>query len=289
MKPIITYPVTPVAHPCSITIIGHQGRMGSTFMHIWQQAGFTVTGVDRPDPSVNTNASCTAPQSDTHTIPTSACFNNEELARAVANADIVVLCVPVLVLESVVAEVAKHLTGKQLLIDVTSVKILPMQYMKKAYKGPIIGTHPLFGPMANLTDLHVAITPANTATALHYQQVESLFTCFGCHCFATTPEEHDTEIAYAQALNFVSNAAYFATVAQRPKIAEYVTPSLKRRIDAGKKQMTVDGNMFLGFTAANPMLGSAIQNMRKVLDLIEQGQLPQVVKQAQWWYRQDIE
>ena len=117
--------------------------------------------------------------------------------------------------------------------------------------------------------------------------VEGLYTAFGCRVFRTTAKEHDRGAAFVQGLNFISSAAYLASLAQREDVLPFLTPSFRRRLEGARKLLTEDGDMFQGFTTANPMTGDAIHTFRLFLDLVEGGGLPDVLRRARWWYEAD--
>jgi prephenate dehydrogenase len=274
--------VTPAAQPLNIAVIGHQGRMGAMLCDYWAQAGHTVRGADRGDASPSAHDLFTE-------LPAGSLANAipaEAMREAVQGADAVALCVPAQAMPAVLSELAPFMTPAQLLFDITSVKVRPMLLMERYFAGPVVGTHPLFGPVHLPEDLHVALTPGRQATEAHLSLVRSLFECFGCSSFITSPEEHDRSVAFVQGLNFVSSAAYFASLAHREELLPFLTPSFRRRLDGARKLLTEDAGMFQGFTSANPMTRDAIHTFRLFLDLVERGGLADVARQARWWYQQ---
>ncbi len=262
------------AAPKTIAIIGHKGRMGGMFWHLWKKAGHKLQGADL----------ATGTAKDPHTNVNKAELERKDLQKAILGAKIVVVCVPALALESVLKSLSPLLSPEQILVDITSVKTTPLQQMCALFSGSVVGTHPLFGPVAEKEDLVVAITPSPTCPEADITLVEDLFTVFACKCFRTTPKAHDLGVAFAQALNFATNAMYFATVAGKPEILPFITPSFRRRLGAGEKQLTDDANMFLGFIAANPEMPTALAHFKETLAEMEQGQLAEIVRKAQSWY-----
>ena len=117
--------------------------------------------------------------------------------------------------------------------------------------------------------------------------VEGLYTAFGCRVFRTTPQEHDRGAAFVQGLNFISSAAYLASLAERDDLLPFLTPSFRRRLEGARKLLIEDGDMFQGFTSANPMTKDAVHTFRLFLDLAEGGGLPDVLRRARWWYETD--
>ena len=291
--------------PLSIAVIGHQGRMGAMLAAHWQTAGHTVRGADREAAAPSAHdlppqgKAPRAPQSvkaARHTAPAHSplmektvpsAISVTAMQAAVEGAAVVVLCVPVQALQAVLENLAPLLLPTQILCDVTSVKVLPMQMMERAFAGPVVGTHPLFGPVHTPEDLHLAVTPGTHATGAHTRLVRSLFEGFGCHTFITTPEEHDRSVAFVQGLNFISSAAYFASLAHREELLPFLTPSFRRRLEGARKLLTEDAGMFQGFTTANPMTQDAIHTFRLFLDLVERGGLADVAREARWWYEEE--
>ena len=162
--------------------------------------------------------------------------------------------------------------------------MLPMEQMEAAHRGPVVGTHPLFGPEPAPDDLAVAVTPGHKADEEHIRLVEGLYAAFGCRVFRTTAGEHDRGAAFVQGLNFISSAAYLASLAERDDLLPFLTPSFRRRLEGARKLLIDDGDMFQGFTSANPMTNDAVHTFRLFLDLAEGGGLPDVLRRARWWY-----
>jgi prephenate dehydrogenase len=266
-----------------IAVIGNRGRMGTMLSRLWAEAGHTLRGADReenvclrqePENSL-LQAERASPHAPNAIAPVS-------LRAASDGADVVALCIPTPSIPAVLEHLCLH--PAQILMDITSVKALPMRWMEQRHEGPVIGTHPLFGPGAGQEDLTVALTPGAHAEPAHIELVSSLFTCFGCRVFQTTPEAHDRGAAFVQGLNFISSAAYFASLAHREDVLPFLTPSFRRRLESSRKLLTDDAGMFEGFTLANPMTKDAMHTFRLFLDLVESGGLHDVVCRAKYWF-----
>lgn len=250
----------------TVCVIGSQGRMGHSLGTRWRDAGYTVHGVDRvPEPE-------------------GPVLRQGDVANAVALADIVVLCVPVTALREVLALVVPTMRPEQLLMDVTSVKVRPVRWMEEAFAGPVIGTHPLFGPNPAPEALRTALVRGHGSTEAHAAWVEEMFHCFGCRTFWATAEEHDRGVALAQSLNFTVSAAFFATLAENEHVRDFLTPSFTRHLEAARKHLTQDTAMFCEFTGENPMFPEMVRQYREVLDRVAAGELADVAKEAAIWY-----
>jgi prephenate dehydrogenase len=124
-----------------------------------------------------------------------------------ARQEVVVLAVPVQVLEEVLCEVASSLRPGALVFDVASVKRVPVELMQRYVpKGcEIMATHPLFGPQSGaqgIGGLTVVTWPVRVAEERYGQMVRFLTQNLGLRVAKVSPEEHDREMAYVQALTF---------------------------------------------------------------------------------------
>jgi prephenate dehydrogenase len=121
---------------------------------------------------------------------------------AVAAREIVIFAVPVVAMEAVFRAAAPHLTPGALVIDVGSVKMLPARWMTEILPGHVdlVATHPLFGPQSartGLDGLRLVVCPIRGERS---EKVVAFGRALGLTVTVTTPEEHDREMAYVQAL-----------------------------------------------------------------------------------------
>ncbi len=123
-----------------------------------------------------------------------------------AKADIIILSVPFASLEKVVVEISPLLGPDTLVIDVTSVKVRPVEIMLKhlPQHASILATHPLFGPESAKNGLRghqIVIHPArikdeDLAEVLEFLEQVDL------EVVHMSPEFHDKEMAWVHALTF---------------------------------------------------------------------------------------
>ena len=119
-----------------------------------------------------------------------------------ASRDIVVVAVPVVAMRGVFAALAPDLAPGTLVIDVGSVKMLPVEWMTQVLPAhvDIVATHPLFGPQSardSLAGLRFVVCPVRGD---RHDAVAAYGRSLGLTVTVTTPEEHDREMAYVQAL-----------------------------------------------------------------------------------------
>ncbi len=123
-------------------------------------------------------------------------------AEEAAARQIVIVAVPVRAMRAMFAKIAPRLVPGALVIDVGSVKMLPSQWMAEILPSfvDIVATHPLFGPQsakAGLAGLRLVVCPIRGERG---EAVAQFGRELGLTVTVTTPEAHDREMAYVQAL-----------------------------------------------------------------------------------------
>lgn len=261
MNPLFS--IDPSSEPLRIALIGHTGRMGRMLMETWTAAGCEVTGLDcRPG----------------RAIP----------SGTIARSRIVMLAIPVGALCDVMNRIAPALCDDQLLMDITSVKSLPMLIMQEFHTGPVVGAHPLFGPEPATEDLHTVLVAGRHAEAKHRAIAERLFRLLGSSVAWATSREHDRGVAFAQSLNFAMSASFFSTIARHRECLPFLTPSFKRHMESARKHLTLDRDMFCEFTARNPCFEEAVEDYRSVLKEALDG-LERISAEAAAWFDGNLE
>lgn len=244
-----------------VAIVGASGRMGKMLLEQAWAKGIDATALDRP-------------------------YADENLAKACAEARLVILCVPAASLEEVILRLEPHLGKSAILADITSVKEAPMRQMEKHWAGPVVGTHPLFGPTAEpASDRPVAITPGAKAAPEDVAQVEQFFQAIGCRVFRTDAASHDKAMARIQNMNFITNLAYFAALADQEDLLPFLTPSFERRKQAAAKMLGEDAAMFAGLFEANSHSHEAVRQFRRILNLAASGEIDLLCQRARWWWQ----
>ncbi len=249
----------------NILILGHLGRMGAFLMRKFKAQGHIVHGLDMP-------------------------IQEAKLKHTCSNVQLVLLCVPVAAMQEVLIKLCVHLPKQCILADITSVKVVALEKMQKYWAGPIVGTHPLFGPKPPKgSDLAVAIvTPtrkAEVTTEEHIILVQDLFEAFGCRTFRCTAKKHDMAMAAIQNLNFITSLAYFATLAHDEDLLPFLTPSFRRRQDAAQKMLTEDAKLFEGLFNANPHSHEYVRKYRAFLNIAAGGDIDLLNERAAWWWK----
>lgn len=131
--------------------------------------------------------------------------------ESVASAAVVALAVPISALQGVLERVVPHLTPGSLLLDVCSVKELPLRWMLRAVPDSVelVGTHPMFGPDSAADSLQgrkIVLCPVRIAPE-RLARVRDFLVSKGLQVIETTAEDHDRQIAVSLALTHVIGRA----------------------------------------------------------------------------------
>jgi len=249
-----------------IAIVGARGQMGALFARAFHKAGYAVSTLDRP-------------------------YADDAIRAALAGSDLVLLSVPVTAMRAVSEQLSPHMKPGAILTDVCSVKVRPMAAMLAAYAGPVVGTHPLFGPVIpEGFEPRVAIAPgrgaAGTDGATEAQAVAEVFARSGFVPFNSTAEEHDRAMATVQGLNFITTVAYLAAARQTPGIEKFRTPSFERRLEAARKMLTKDRELFQLISEDNPFMQETVRQFASFVDIAAGGDLDLLSARASWWWRE---
>jgi len=213
---------------------------------------------------------------DTHLpekIIESTHFQNVTLDE-VLDIDLLILCVPVQFLEKTLIDIKDKLKKGTLVIDVSSVKMKPIELMKKhlPQNVDILGTHPLFGPQSGangIKGLNMVLCPVRLSEAKSRCIYQFLEDELELNLLDRTPEVHDKQMAYVQALtHFIGRAINEMDI---PDI-EQKTPAYQFLLDI-KKNLGKDSlDLFLTIERENPysddVLGEFMEELNRLKTLI---------------------
>jgi prephenate dehydrogenase len=113
--------------------------------------------------------------------------------EAVKNADAVLIAVSIDSFEEVIKQIYPYIRPKQVLVDITSIKVFPVEIMHKYLKsGIVLGMHPVFGPGArSMANHNVVLTPTNEGESTLAQKIKRYLEARGARITLMTPQEHD--------------------------------------------------------------------------------------------------
>ena len=172
-----------------IAIIGGAGQMGEWFSRFFIAQGHTVVISGRNKKRLHASARRTGAKIARDNI------------SAVSGADLVILSVLVGGMEKVLKETAPHLTAKQRIIDITSVKELPVKLMHRHMANRMtLGTHPMFGPSAQAKGQNFILTPTNRKEREVARWFTKVLGGSGFNIIVMSPKKHDEMIGFILSL-----------------------------------------------------------------------------------------
>ncbi len=167
-----------------VAIVGGSGKMGRWFARHLLDEGHEVVISGRTESKV---------QDAKKELGVEAVSNVE----AAKDAEIVLLSVPIDTFEDIVVELAPHILSEQVVVDVTSIKSMPVAVMHRHLKTKkILGTHPLFGPGAiGISGQNFVLAPTGSEERALAEKVRNYLETRGASVSLMTPEEHDDKMA----------------------------------------------------------------------------------------------
>jgi prephenate dehydrogenase len=249
----------------TIAFLGY-GRFGAALAGLFQEAGDRIRAFD-PDADVPAEVRAGS------------------LAELCHEADFVVIAVPVPVIGAAAAALLPHLSPRQIVFDVGSVKVAPTA-MLAATLGraiPWVGTHPLFGPVSLLRGerpLRAVVCP-NAAHPEAVARVGALLSRIGCQVLEQDADAHDHVMAQTHALAFfVAKGMIDAGVSSDLPFAPPSFHAIARTIEAVRADA---GHLYAALQRENPYaadtrkalldaLGSADQRLREAEPAADTGE-----------------
>ena len=230
-----------------LAIFGY-GRFGRALGELALASGLSVSAVD--------------PQA---TIPTELAATADD---AIANADIVVLAMPVSEFENALAQLAPKFRPEQLILDVGSVKVLPSRILEKSLgaRVPFAATHPLFGPTSlalGERPLRVVVCP-NRAHPDAAKRARAFYESLGCEVKEQGAEDHDRAMARTHALTFFLAKGVLDAFGSSPP-PEFAPASFQGIARAIETVRADAGHLFRTLQVDNPY---AADSRRAILDAL---------------------
>ncbi len=157
----------------SVLIVGGRGSMGGYLARWFSDSGYKVRLLDRED--------------------------WDRASELCTGIDLALVCVPIEVTGAVVRKLGPFLPDRCLLADVTSTKEVALQAMLESHAGPVLGLHPLFGPMGSTMDKQVVVhIPGRDPRDC--QWLLDQFAAWGSILLKAEAREHDDIMSMVQAL-----------------------------------------------------------------------------------------
>jgi prephenate dehydrogenase len=174
---------------------------------------------------------------------------NSDLAAGAGEADLVVLCAPVLSMSALAERMAPHLKPGALVTDVGSTKAVLAREMPRRLRPdtPFVGGHPMAGSEktgveAAQADLFEGacylLTPTVETPATAVERLERWVRALGAVPVRLEPEAHDRAVAGISHLPHVAAAALASAVGAEPATGGAELETLRQLIAGGFRSTT---------------------------------------------------
>jgi chorismate mutase/prephenate dehydrogenase len=247
--------VPPNDEPRTVAIIGGRGRMGALLARLFADLGHRVLVSDV----------------DTELRP----------AQAAAAADVTVISVPIDVTEAVIREVGPHVPPSALLMDVTSVKELPLAAMLEATSASgasVLGTHPMFGPSVHTLQGQRIVLCRGRGDAWADWMAQHLV-ARGLTITETTAPAHDRAMSVVQVLNHFQTQVFGRTLARLgmplDETLRFTSPAYLLELYVAARHFAQSPGLYGQIEMRNPLRGDVTQafaaTARELGEIVTQG------------------
>jgi prephenate dehydrogenase len=163
-----------------VTIIG-AGKMGRWFTKYFHNQGFSVVISSRTKSKAEVLGAEFGVKVASNSLD------------AIEHANWILLCVSLEGLNSVLKEIGPYIRHDQVVMDISSIKEIPVNLMHKHVKNGItLGTHPVFGPGAkNLQGQNYVLTPINNKEKDFAIEYKNWLEKQGATVTFLSPKKHD--------------------------------------------------------------------------------------------------
>lgn len=209
-------------------------------------------------------------------------------SKAVEQADIVIVSVPISVTEDVIHEVGPDVPDDALLCDVTSVKTGPCEAME-GYSSEVLGMHPMYGPSVSPEGQNVILCPVEGEG---WRSFEQFWKLEGAEVHVTDPETHDRAVSVVQAMTHFTELAFASAVEEtgleEEELDKFATPHFSAIKDLAARTLDGDPALYDSIQQSSELNAEARQRMveaaREVADSIEAGEMEELFESLDGFY-----
>lgn len=210
--------------------------MGTLFASVFAQAGFEVLISGR------------------NTTVTSV-----DIAQT---ADIVMISVPIHRTVEVIASIAPILRKDQILCDLTSLKVRPVEAMLTS-AAEVIGLHPMFGPSVDsLSGQTIIVVPAR-CREVSCDILTRIFISMGASITYSTPDEHDRMMAIIQGLTHFRSLVMAETLRrlgiEPDRTVSWMSPVYQIEMNITGRLLAQDASLYGDIFTLNPYIPDVLQ------------------------------
>ncbi|MGL6233134.1 bifunctional chorismate mutase/prephenate dehydrogenase [Aeromonas rivipollensis] len=234
-----------------VVIIGGQGQLGRLFGQMFGLSGYRVESLEQGD----------WPRSD----------------EILADAGLVMVAVPIDITCQIIDRLGK-LPADCLLVDITSVKVAPLEHMLAVHKGPVLGLHPMFGPdVASLAKQVIVCCQGRDPAAS--QWLLDQMTIWGARLQQVEAKAHDEAMTLIQALRHFATFAYGWHLSREQanidRLLALSSPIYRLELAMVGRLFAQDPHLYADIILSSPqnlaMIRRYYQNFGEALGLLERG------------------
>lgn len=183
---------------------------------------------------------------------------------------LIIPMVPIGKLQTVLKEISSHIRKDALVIDVCSVKSLPLEWMKMHLPSTvqILGSHPMFGPDSakeTLFGAKIVLCPERIEEKL-YSKIKSYLNAHGLKIIESTGEEHDRQISQSLLLTHFVGHGLIETKAKQLSID---TKGYRRLMKILQTVENDSWELFEDMNKYNPYAGQTLTSFCDQLEKIK--------------------
>lgn len=242
--------VPPDLPPRTVAVVGGHGGMGRLMAAVFADLGHAVLVADV----------------DTDLTP----------EAAAAEADVVVVSVPIDRTVEVVRRIGPCVRDDALLTDVTSIKTAPMQAMLAHCRGSVVGLHPLFGPSVHtMQGQRVVVVPGRGDSWQAW--LETMLRARGLTLHRCTADEHDRAMAVVQVLTHFATEVVGRTLVELdvplPETLPFTSPVYLMELLMTGRHFAQSPALYADIQMSNPRRGevtaafvTAAQELASIVD-----------------------
>ena len=224
--------------PKKVTVVGGRGIIGRFFVDRLSAAGHLVNILEHED---------------WHRVD-----------QIVADADLVIVSVPIQATLNVIQTLTPHLSPTTALADVTSIKAPFVKAMLEQHEGPVMGLHPMFGPgVTSFVSQRVVVCPGRQAEA--FQWLLDLMTAEGGKLITCSPEEHDRMMTTVQVIRHFSVFSLGVFLSEEEidvnRSLEFASPTYRLEIDMVSRLFAQNASLYLDIMLATEDRCEAIDRL----------------------------
>ena len=239
-------PVWKWAADARVGVIGGMGEMGTLFTRFFRERDFPVVVSDRGTE-----------------------IDNLQLVQA---SDIVIVAVPLHVTADVIRGLVPHLLPEQLLMDLSSLKAVPLREMLRS-RASVIGLHPMFGGrISSFRGQTLVACPARVDPDA-WGHLKELFTREGIRVKETSGEEHDRMMSIIQVLFHLTTMLTGRVLRDMgvdiAETLEYTSPSYRLEINTIGRMFAQSGVLYSAITQLNPSTAEILHHLIRGLQCYE--------------------